>query len=155
MSVVNMDTLSQDELKKKVASLVSIDDWSDACLQCSRPSILHRGGPCTRSEKEPPEKILEIWEEFRKRTKAVVTMVKAESQREERDGALLDGIKKVLVHLSSQSTENMEGLTNAFRATTTELVDPLTRKTGDVSRSTKLTKPAKVPNWTKDLTLEI
>ena len=155
MSVVNMDTLSQDDLKKRVMALVSIDDWSDACLQCSRPSLLHKGGPCTRSEKEPSEKILEIWEEFRKRTKAVVTIVKAESYREERDGALLDGLKKVLVHLSSQSTENMEGLTNAFRATTTELVDSLTRKAGDVSRSTKLTKPAKVPNWTKDLTLEI
>ena len=81
MSVINMDTLSQDELKKREASLVSIDDWSDACLQCSRPTLLHRGGPCTRSEKESPEKILEIWEEFRKRTKAVVTVVKAESQR--------------------------------------------------------------------------
>ena len=81
MSVVNMDTLSQDDLKKRVMALVSIDDWSDACLQCSRPSLLHKGGPCTRSEKEPSEKILEIWEEFRKRTKAVVTIVKAESYR--------------------------------------------------------------------------
>ena len=75
-----MDTLSQDDLKKRVASLVSVDDWSDACAQCSRPSLLHKGGPCTRSEKESPETILEIWEEFRKRTKAVVTMVKAELQ---------------------------------------------------------------------------
>ena len=31
MSVVNMDTLSQDDLKKRVMALVSIDDWIDAC----------------------------------------------------------------------------------------------------------------------------
>ena len=67
MSVVDLDSLSQDELKKRVASLISIDDWSDACGQCGRPSLLHRGGPCTRSEKEPPDVILKIWDEFRNR----------------------------------------------------------------------------------------
>ena len=81
MLVVNMDTLSQDDLKKRVMALVSINDWSDACKQCSRPTLLHKGGPCTRSEKEPWEKIVEIWEEFRTRTKAVVTVVKAEFRR--------------------------------------------------------------------------
>ena len=99
MSVVNMDTLSQDDLKKRVMALVSIDDWSDECGQCSRPTLLHKGGPCTRSEKESPEAILEIWKEFRKRTKAVVTVVNAESLKEESENTLLDGLKKVLVQI--------------------------------------------------------
>ena len=88
MSVVNLDSLSQDKLKKRVASLVSIDDWSDACGQCGRPSLLHKGGPCTSSEKESLEFILKIWEEFRNRTKAIVTVVKAESRKETQDNVL-------------------------------------------------------------------
>ena len=96
MSVVNLDSFSQDELKKRVASLVLIDDWSDACGQCGRPSLLHKGGPCTRSDKESPEVILKIWEEFRNRTKAIVTVVKAESRKEVQDNVLLEGLKKVL-----------------------------------------------------------
>ncbi len=155
MSVVNMDTLSQDDLKKRVMALVSIKDWDHECGQCSRPSLLHKGGPCTRSEKESEKVQNEIWREFRRRTKAVVAMVESESEKEASENRLLDGLKKVLIHLSTQSTENMEGLANVYRASTTELVDSLIRRNEDVSRSTKLTKPAKVPNWTKDLTLEV
>ena len=110
MSVVDLDTLSNDELKKRVASLISIDDWSDACGQCGRPSLLHRGGPCTRSEKEPPDVILKIWNEFRTRTKAVVTMVKSDWKKETQDSLLLDGLKKVMVQISGQNTDNMNVL---------------------------------------------
>ena len=33
MSVVNMDTLSQDDLRKRVRALVSVDDWDEECGQ--------------------------------------------------------------------------------------------------------------------------
>ena len=144
MSVVNLDSLSQDELKKRVASLVSIDDWSDSCGQCGRPSLLHKGGPCTRSDKESPEVILKIWEEFKTRTKAIVTVVKAESRKEVQDNVLLEGLKRVLHQISGQHTDNMN-----------VLVDSLNKRNDDVVRPAKLTKPAKVPIWTKDLTLEV
>ena len=121
-----------------MASLVSIDAWSGSCGQCGRPSLLH-----TRSEKESLEIILKIWEEFRNRTKAIVTVVKAESRKEVQDNVLLEGLKRVLHHISGQHTDSMN-----------VLMDSLKTKNDDVVRPAKLTKPAKVPVWTKDLTLE-
>ena len=81
MSVVNLDTLSQDDLKKRVASLISLDDWADACLQCERPVVLHKSGACTRSTTEPPEIIVKVWKEFRDRTKSIVLALKAERRK--------------------------------------------------------------------------
>ena len=143
MSVVDLDTLSNDELKKRVASLISIDDWSDACGQCGRPSLLHRGGPCTRSEKEPPGVILKIWSDFRKKIKSVVTMVKADWKKETEDSLLLEGLKRAMVQISGQNTENMNVLVESLKA-----------KKDDFVRPARVTKPAKVPTWTKDITLE-
>ena len=34
MSIVNLDSMSNDELKKRVASLVSLEDWADECSKC-------------------------------------------------------------------------------------------------------------------------
>ena len=53
MSVIDIKTLSNDELKKKVAELVSVDYWSDKCGNCKRPALLHKEGPCKRQEKDP------------------------------------------------------------------------------------------------------
>ena len=94
---MNLDTLSNDELKKRVLSLVSIDDWSDKCGQCGRPSLLHKGGPCTRSEKESLDVILKIWSDFWSHIKVVITMAKAELRKEQEEGLLLDGLKKLMV----------------------------------------------------------
>ena len=124
MSVVDLDTLSNDELKKRVASLICIDDWSDECGQCGRPSLLHRGGPCTRSEKEPPDVILKIWNDFSTRTKAVVTMVKADWKKETQDSLLLDGLKKVMVQISGQNTDNMNVLVESLKAKKDDVVRP-------------------------------
>ena len=129
-SVSDLDQLSNDELKKRVLTLVSIDDWSDTCGQCRRPSLLHKGGPCTRSEKESPEVILKIWDDFRARIKSVIIMAKAE-----------------ITKIAGQNTDNM-----------TKLVDSLKTKeskdTVSEVRTAWVTKPAKVPSWTKDIGLE-
>ena len=145
MSVVNLDTLSQDDLKKRVASLISLDDWADSCLQCERPVVLHKSGACTRSDREPPEIIMKVWKEFKDRTKSIVLAMKAERRKEDQDNVLLQGLKDVLKEISVQPTNSLN-----------VLVDSLGKKTDDVVRPvTKLTKPAKVPVWTKDLTLEV
>ena len=65
MSVVNPDTLNNDNLKKKLASLSNLDDWPDKCGQCGRPSLLHKGGPCIRKETELPEVVNKIWTEIK------------------------------------------------------------------------------------------
>ena len=65
MSVIKLDTMSEDDLKNKLASLSCLDDWSDEYGQCGKPSLLHKYGPCTRTEKEPPEVVNKIWTEYR------------------------------------------------------------------------------------------
>ena len=84
MSIVNLETLSNDDLKKHVLSLIDIDDWSDECGACGRPSLLHKG-VCTRMEKEPPDVILKVWKEYQARIKVIVKMAKAELRKEQED----------------------------------------------------------------------
>ena len=120
-SVSNLDQLSNDELKKRVLTLVSIDDWSDACGQCRRPSLLHKGGPCTWSEKESLEVILKIWDDFRARIKSVITMDKAEITKEKEEGLLLDGLKRLVVQIAGQNTDNMTKLVDSLKTKESKL----------------------------------
>ena len=144
--MVNLDTLSNNELKKRVLSLISINDWSDECGQCGRPSLLHKGGPCTRSEKENPEVIIKIWKDFRSWIKTVITMAKAEINKGKEESLLLDGLKRLMTQISGQNSENMTKLVDSLKARKEETVAEV--------RTARVTKPAKVPSWTKDLTLE-
>ena len=138
--------LSNDELKKRVLSLISIDDWSDECGQCGRPSLLHKGGPCTRSEKENPDVILKIWKDFQSRIKTVITMARTEIDKGKEGSLLLDGLKRLVVQISGQKLENMAKLVDSLKAKKEE--------TAAEVRPARVTKPAKVPSWTRDLTLE-
>ena len=65
-----------NELKKKLAELVSVDDWSDECGNCKRPALLHKGGLCMRQEKEPPDVVMGIWSKLRKIIKPIITLLK-------------------------------------------------------------------------------
>ena len=67
MSVVDLESLSNDNLKKLVASLVSLEDWSNSCRACGIPSLLHKDGPCTRQEQEPPDVVMQVRTEFKRR----------------------------------------------------------------------------------------
>ena len=146
-SVSNLDQLSNDELKKRVLDLVSIDDWSDECGQCGRPILLHKGGPCTRSEKESPEAILKIWKDFRSRIKTVITMAKADMSKEKEESLLLEGLKRLMNQIAGQNTDNMTKLVDSLK--TKESKDTVSKV-----RTARVTKPAKVPSWTKDIALE-
>ena len=149
MSVVNLEALSNDDLKKRVASLISLDDWSDECGQCGRPTLLHKGGPCTRQEKESPETINKIWSEFRKRIKPIVTVLKSEYRKDTEESLLLDGLKKLFVQNADSMNAVVNTLKESFRKT--EVTSPASSPT---VRTARLTKPAKVPSWSRDMTLE-
>ena len=60
MSLVDLESMSNDDLRKRIASLIVLEDWSDECGKCRRPSLLHRDGPCTRQESEPPDIVNKI-----------------------------------------------------------------------------------------------
>ena len=87
--------------------------------------------------------ILKIWSDFRSRIKAVVTMVKADWKKETEESLLLEGLKRAMVQISGQNAENMNVLVESLKA-----------KKDDFVRPARVTKPAKVPTWTKDITLE-
>ena len=66
MSVVDLELLSNDSLKKLVSYLVSLEEWSVSCGACGIPSLLHKDGPCTRQEQEPPDVVIKVWTEFKR-----------------------------------------------------------------------------------------
>ena len=64
MSIINLESLFNNKLKM-LASLFNFDDWSDKCVKCGRPSLLHKGGPCTKKEREPSDKVIRIWSDLK------------------------------------------------------------------------------------------
>ena len=61
-SIIDLESLSKDELKKRIAALAALEDWRD---ECGHPILLHKGGPCTRKEGQLPDTDMKIWSEFR------------------------------------------------------------------------------------------
>ena len=53
-NIVPLDNLSNDDLKKQLASLIALDDWMDECSKFGYPRLLHkdyvlyRDATCTR-----------------------------------------------------------------------------------------------------------
>ena len=79
MSVVNLENISNDELKKKLASLTNLEDWADDCSKCGYPRVLnkelHRESSCIK-EQELPNILKENWKEYRKRVKPILKNLK-------------------------------------------------------------------------------
>ena len=48
MSVIDLELLLTDVLRKKILSLIVLEDWNEECGQCNHPTLLHKGGQCTR-----------------------------------------------------------------------------------------------------------
>ena len=42
ISVVNHENVTNDELKKRLASLTNLKDWADDCSKCGYPRVLHQ-----------------------------------------------------------------------------------------------------------------
>ena len=106
-SVVDLDTMSNDDLRKRIASLISLEDWADECGICGRPSLLHRDGPCTRKERESPDVVIKIWSDFKKRVKPFLATLKTDFQKEAEQGVLLDGLQRLITQISGQNVDNM------------------------------------------------
>ena len=73
-------------------------------------------------------------------------MAKAELRKEQEEGLLLDRLKELLVQISGQNTNNMTKLVDSLKAWKEETAAEI--------RLARVTKPAKVPTWTRDCTLE-
>ena len=57
--IVPLDNLSNDNLKKWLASQIALEDWTDECSKCGYPKllhkdhVLHRDVACTRGAEVP------------------------------------------------------------------------------------------------------
>ena len=95
-SIIDLDSLLNDDLRKRIASLIALEDWSDECGNCGRPSLLHRDGPCTRQEKEPPDVVNKIWSDLRRRAKPILATLKADYRKDAEQSVLLEGLHKLV-----------------------------------------------------------
>ena len=93
MSVINLDTLSNDNLKKLIGSLTSLDNVYDECGACGHPTLLHKDGLCMRTERESPDTVNNIWSELRKRMKPILAKLKDIYSKEAEQNVLLDGLE--------------------------------------------------------------
>ena len=53
-NVIELKNLLNEDLKKCLASLIDIEDWTDECGQCGYPRLLHkelyREASCTKEQ---------------------------------------------------------------------------------------------------------
>ena len=72
MCSVNIDNMLDDSLKKRVRELNDLYEWINECGSCAKLSFLHVW-PCLISEENlPPDKIVELWSEFKSRMKSIL-----------------------------------------------------------------------------------
>ena len=108
--------------------------------------ILHQEEECTRDVDEGLEVIAKNWRDLKKRLKPILKDIKEEREKEKEQNVYLDGIKQIVHTIQMQIKTSS---TNVKKDTTHN-----TPQTSTVNKPKLLTKPAKVPTWTKDLTLE-
>ena len=79
--IVPLDNLSNDNLKKCLASQIALEDWTDECSKCGYPKllhkdhVLHRDATCTRGM-EVPNILRENWKAYTQRVKPILKMMK-------------------------------------------------------------------------------
>lgn len=100
MSVVDQESLLNDELRKRIASLIALEDLSDKCGKYGHPSLLHRDGPCTRKEREPLDVVNKIWSDLRKKAKPILSTLKVDLRKEAEQSVLLDGLQRPMTKIS-------------------------------------------------------
>ena len=114
MSIVELKNLSNDDLKKRLASQINIEYWTDECSKCGYLRLLHkelhREAACTKYA-ELPNILKKNWEEYRKRVKPILKILKEEFKKEIAQGVLLEGLTKLI----NSNTENMTSLVTSFK----------------------------------------
>ena len=107
-SIVTLENLSNDDLKKHLASQIALEDWTDECSKCGYPKllhkdhVLHRDAACTR-EMEVPNILRENWKAFNTRMKPILKSLKEEMKKDMEQVVLLQGLRKMI----DSNTENI------------------------------------------------
>ena len=110
-SIVTLKNLSNDDLKKHLASQIALEDWTDECSKCGYPKllhkdhVLHRDAACTR-EIEVSNILRENWKAFNTRMKPILKLLKEEMKKEIEQGVLLQGLERLI----ASNSETMKSL---------------------------------------------
>ena len=109
---------------------------------------MHRDATCTRGA-EVRNILKENWKAYTQRVKPIVRMMREEAIKEagqeKEQGVLLQGLRELI----DSNTENMKSFFQNLRK---REHSPSLHSSSH--RPAKPTKPAKVPSWTKDMSLE-
>ena len=113
MVIVNLNNLSNEELKKRLASQINLDDWADDCGKCGYPWLLHkelhRASTCTQ-EQEVPNILNKKWQEYRKRIKPLLRELKEASWKDAEQSVLLEGIERIVTKILDHNTSLVSSL---------------------------------------------
>jgi len=157
--------MEDHELKKRLTELISLDDWTDRCSKCGYPKLihkpLHRDATCT-NEPESMQVLNKHWDEFTKRVKPILRMIKEEDKKELQEGILLKGLKELVESNNMNMSTGLKELVESNNVNMDKLVKSLvkeedgsdTTRPRTETRVARVTKPAKVPSWMKKMSLE-
>ena len=106
--------------------------------------------------------VIKIWSEFRRRVKPILATLKADFHKEAKQSVLLDGLERLITKISGQNVENMNKYSKNMMTLVPSIKDTFTKDkssatsgaTPTIGRVTKLTKPVKVPTWSRSMPLE-
>ena len=156
-NIVPLDNLSNDNLKKRLASQSALEDWMDECSKCGYPRLLHKGyvlhrdATCTWGM-EVPNILRENWKAYTQRVEPILKIMQEESKKEIEQGAFLKGLEKLVASNSEMIASNAENMKSFFQTIKKREHSP-SNNSSPPPRPAKLTKPAKVPSLTKDMSL--
>ena len=116
--------------------------------------MVHRDATCTRGE-EIPKILQENWKAYTQRVKPIIKtmrkeVIKEAGQEKEQKILLQERLINSNAEMMASNTETMKSF--FFQNLRKRELSPSVHHSS--SRPAKLTKPAKVPSWTKDMSLE-
>ena len=76
---MDVQKLSEDEVRKRLNGLIEVNDYSYECQNCSLPVLLHKG-TCTQSNPADEKEECQVWKNFRNKLKPKVAKVESESK---------------------------------------------------------------------------
>ena len=92
--------------------------------------------------------------EFTKRIKPILRILKEDYWKEAQEGILLKGLKELLDSNTKNMDSNMAKLVKSLKKDTDPHDGTESKSEAGVARVANITKPAKVPTWTNKMSLE-
>ena len=97
MVKINVESFSEEELRKRWNELVRKESWDEECEKCKMLVMLHKG-PCTRSaevsEAELPD-LWKAWSMYKDKMKPIRKWQADEEEKKKMQSDILIGMNKI------------------------------------------------------------